>query len=1740
MSLSEISSFESDITFFAKRHDPDTRKWLFEDFDAWFRNPGDSRAYVLLGDPGVGKTVVAGVLTQRMREAGQLGAAYFCSHDDSTRNAPKCLLGTVARQLCDCNTQYKVIAGGEDGVKMLLDNDKFGVRELFTKLLHEPLGKCLPCQQRLLVIIDALDETEYESREDFLDLIMRRLPLLPEWLVFFITSRPEESVLFRLKKYNPCVKICAGNRDQKNVYQQHEQDIQTFLKKRIDFTGVPYSVGDLSKTCNGLFLYAHYIVEEVRVLEKSGKNLSQLTDLFPGKIDDFFRQNFRRVYDQVGQNIFKELFGCAIVAPSPLPVSIISYILKKENSNHDEQHVIDAVSQFVVLRTPDETLTFLHSLVPAWLTDKKKARELFIDKKMAREYLRDVFVEILSSIAHEPSSAGTSICVDLEDYVVRIAVRFFCQFGGKDSLKRIFSCLTSYHFVKRRLLCGKIEIYHLLEDLKIAADCLGVDEKQKQDILEEISVVLQSNVLVFYECPHLLHSCLRRASNVLQETFLIPKLPVPWLEWNVFAFPDPTIANMHCFATTSNKKRVAGAQGRSLLFFDLSTAQILDRPFEIRNDIINSINQLEFSPDDKFIFFGRLDKWFSVERKCVEDFPQFSKTMGVYQWGVLTRDRQSIVVKRDLVKIPYSCKHKSCLIDLLALWAVKEIEQSRDDEASLHEELIAGGPVKCLLKYLALKTNFDLTQVTPRFYNSACIFCPRLKSLTDKGSHKELSSTAIRQNIIDIYALIFECQIWNLETGMPVLQHVFLQNVQLEPFTYICHVAYVLNKGIMEMECPGVSICNIAVLTTIRYLEGGLGLTLEFEQHVESKLAKKSDHHVEHTVKLTELLEHVLERDLVLGVKEELKRRLVLELESVLKRRNELEHECDSEPSGMTEMEHGPTSKLKLTRGFQDELGVILELRQELEFDAMRVLESKLKLEKEMGMEIEQVELQLKQELELAPEREYELEHELASIAELKRELERQRGQELEQLEVKLKRELEWTLERELDLEHKLANIGEPRRTRRWGLGIEPMDVKRRRQLELTLERKNELRDELASKAEQRRKLRLEPMDVMLRRQLELTLERKSKLRDELARIAEHRRKLTLEPMDIKLKRELEQHLVHFLENKLKQEQELYHRIQYVQYRLDETMCEMTSGPLWLEALRLEDLEDMKQAQQLDDELESTQEWMGWVQNVLMRKQKGNLMVKKYRWLMLKGLKVKLKQELEQWLEDELDNLRVHKMMLIQWKLWGRYLELGKQKWEISMMKEFHNGAFMFEAYTNIPKGFHDLVNEVNGDMCFCFSPEGKWVLEAVGFPNICNLQTRNRELSCNHGTTEHIISKVTRFSFTNDDRYFVYLSDDGSLHALSLQTGTVLTSVLGSNHIYFTKQRQCGYLFRSNTEEKAILLSNLFNPFKFIAVSPVEPSVVGKSIAVVFCSSNTVLAVSSDLKVTIWRTTEDKEGIDFISQSLFRESVSQVLHVKNCVLSPDGRLIAIHQESKLRLFSCTESKFVEFLCTVFETESDNTVVSSAFSADSALLLFCIQDFKSPPHCYVWDVKGKFVTGNVTPQAFLAVECCCVSSHKQKVILCGDYQIEIWRYNERPRLLATLDVEKIYHSLKFSRCTVSLDDRLLVCCIANTILVYGLNAADVNSSKRVLHGHLGTIEFCQFLKGNRYLISYGIDGMIFLWELSESKAVSFARVTLETVVCMAVSPDEDKVVCFTSSNRVCVIKLCNLESTSYR
>ena len=1358
----EIANCESDIAFFAGRHHKDTRQWLFDDFDKWFSDPGDSRAYVLLGDAGVGKSVIAGALAQRMKKARRLGGVYFCRHYDGTRNDPRNLLGTIACQLCNCNRQYSNIMGGEDRVRMMIANSNLGVQELSTKLLEEPLSKCSPVQRKL-VIIDALDETEYKSRKDFICLIKERFPRLPEWLVFFITSRPEDMLQSRLAKYNPCVRICAGNGEQRTLYyQQHEQDIQLFLETSVNFSRLPCSVQDVTRRCNGLFLYAFYIAQELNDSLHSGK-IDKFCDLFPGDIEDFFETNLQRVYGKVGADLYSKLLGCIVTAPSPLPVSFVSFVLHREKSNLNEQKVIDAVSQFVVMQ---RRVSFLHSLIPAWLTNKKKAQELYIDEKEAGGYLTEIVKETLSAFVGETRLILEHVERDLQSFSLHFAVHLLCQHAEKDSLELVFRCLTSYRFLEERISSGRFGIYDLLKDFQRAASCLAVEQREKQGILQQIALAIESDVHVLVESPHLLLSCIRNASDVVQENISISQVSSPLFDWNVYGGSHTVedLPSCNCFATASDKQTVVGAEGRLLFLFNASVPHVVSGPFEISGDTIAGINHLEFSADDKFIFFGRLDKWFSVERETVEDFPQFSGNLSRYQWSVITPNGCYIVVELNGCHSIGSCNNV-CLTELVALWARKEIEQSRDEERTcsfgrlsscianmgrvarhtrhfmskrIANLFVMGKHTRYLMKCLKVdKVSYQRCKTfIPK--NNSCYCCGKLKELSE--SNQKVSLATVRQLIIELYSRLFRYQIWNLRSGQPLLHDVFNQDAQFNSFAYFCHAAYAFDDWARFAQCSGVdkalSVCNIAVVTAVDRL---LNTTVPY-------------------------------------------------------------------PIG-------------------------------------------------------------------------------------------------------------W----------------------HWPLFSER----------------------------------------------------------------------TLKPPKIP-------------------------------------------------------------------------------------------------------------------------------------KLSGRILklpEIPRSDWfPVSRFDEaLFCASLKSDFVEHFPRGFLNLSGKA---VSFCLSPEKEWMVKCgLRGGEIQLLQTRiQEENSRNYSSSKkkHSMTNVDRFTFANDDSLFVYSRySSGALHALSLQTGAVYTSVSGCNLLYFRREKQVGYLFRSGVEERAVYLTNLFSPFEFFPFyfqqrvfflgnlsSPFElfrflPELTS---AVTCISSDSIFTSCMKFKSDQYDTT-------FQFTSDFRLSgfpPEQLGHVTTkYVLSPEGKVIALLQQTKVTLHRV---EFEGFCCTVFEAEGGNMDACFKFSADSSLLFVCIQDSLKGPHFYVWDIRKQAVSDSFkSPGRLLTVDCFCISSDMSYLILCGgNNEIEVCEFKKDTfHLLERMAVERVYRSVKFSLCIVSQDNELLVCCIANLIYVYKLSVANIHSSRQILRGHLGKIEFCRFLKVNR-LISYGVDGMVFLWNIMESKAIGFARIAHgeEKIVSMAVSPEEDRAVCF--------------------
>ncbi|XP_046856185.1 uncharacterized protein LOC124449294 [Xenia sp. Carnegie-2017] len=510
--INDFANCDSDIDLHYQKFDPETRKWLIDDFSAWFKKPAESRAFVFMGDAGVGKTVMAAAIAQRAKDDGKLGAAFFCRHYDGTRRDPKSLLASVAYQLGKHFPDYLKLLGGVNGIQKRLSDTKLGVQELFTKFFEDLLWK-LETFSKTLIVIDALDEADYDSKNEFFDVVTFRFPQLPQWLLFFITTRPVDYTQFTLKNYNPCVKICSGHANNAEADEKHVQDIQTFLENQVDFTGKSFTAREITKKCKGMFLFAHYLVKTLK--DSSETDLEKC----PQDIDGYFLDNFKRIHKKVGKDFYKKLLGCAVVAPSPLPSSFIPFLLKKENLDLHEQEVFDAISLF--FSCDKKKFTFLHNLIPDWLFDKERAsRELVIRKTEAQIFFKEIVIELLTSflkngLPFNDSDENSVVC-----YILTIEFRYLFHLSTENSeLSRIFfQCFTNCEFLKQRIQSSTSGIFSLLNDIHFAIENIELKEDEKQTVKELLSI-LENDSFYLVDNPDLLDSCLSRLSSNVREAF---------------------------------------------------------------------------------------------------------------------------------------------------------------------------------------------------------------------------------------------------------------------------------------------------------------------------------------------------------------------------------------------------------------------------------------------------------------------------------------------------------------------------------------------------------------------------------------------------------------------------------------------------------------------------------------------------------------------------------------------------------------------------------------------------------------------------------------------------------------------------------------------------------------------------------------------------------------------------------------------------------------------------------------------------------------------------------------------------------------------------------------------------------------------------------------------------------------------------------------------------------------------
>ena len=71
--------------------------------------------------------------------------------------------------------------------------------------------------KRQIILIDALDECDHNGKNDLLNCIRDHFLKLPEWLGFFLTTRPEVNIMKKLGKFHPEELIANSEKNMKDI-----------------------------------------------------------------------------------------------------------------------------------------------------------------------------------------------------------------------------------------------------------------------------------------------------------------------------------------------------------------------------------------------------------------------------------------------------------------------------------------------------------------------------------------------------------------------------------------------------------------------------------------------------------------------------------------------------------------------------------------------------------------------------------------------------------------------------------------------------------------------------------------------------------------------------------------------------------------------------------------------------------------------------------------------------------------------------------------------------------------------------------------------------------------------------------------------------------------------------------------------------------------------------------------------------------------------------------------------------------------------------------------------------------------------------------------------------------------------------------------------------------------------------------------------------------------------------------
>ncbi|MCX6278002.1 MAG: toll/interleukin-1 receptor domain-containing protein [Bacteroidetes bacterium] len=357
------------------------REWLFEAVENWRKeNMHDSRLFWIMGDPGVGKSAFAAQLTHKHGDT--VIAAQFCEWDKLDHRDARRVVCSIAFQMATRLPDYRKLLLTLPEIKEL---DRKDASELFDYLLANTLKSVINGgHEKLLIVIDALDEAGESGRNPLVEMLARNAHHLPKWLGIVVTSRPEFDVKTPFQALSPLPIATNSNFNKEDIRKCLNSRLVSQLMNRSNAGNL---VEQILEKSEGIFLYIEMFCDDIQ----HGYISLDCPDQFPQGLGGIFAQYFQRQFPDL-EKFRKEIrpaLRAILAAREPLPLEILQKLFNWEDEElRDFIHILGSL--FPVTKTTDsETIKPYHKSLADWLGDEAKAGVYIVSVTEGHRNLRD-------------------------------------------------------------------------------------------------------------------------------------------------------------------------------------------------------------------------------------------------------------------------------------------------------------------------------------------------------------------------------------------------------------------------------------------------------------------------------------------------------------------------------------------------------------------------------------------------------------------------------------------------------------------------------------------------------------------------------------------------------------------------------------------------------------------------------------------------------------------------------------------------------------------------------------------------------------------------------------------------------------------------------------------------------------------------------------------------------------------------------------------------------------------------------------------------------------------------------------------------------------------------------------------------------------------------------------------------------------------------------------------------------